>query len=341
MPGNSGGSNGRILTATLLSTLLVSALASSLFVSLAKANAYTTFYSPPSAPSIILTSPEKLTQSSYYYHPTFTIDSLEVAFTITMSWGYYSLSPVQCRLDGSLLQEFPAFDFSPHVNPPPEPTDNSVSFSVVLPHLSEGLHSLEIRVAHVSWESGDWAVKNLAPYEYLPSGLPDLSMDYYSVTSDLIKFWVETAPPVISVLPAAAKTLVVPDVSLNFTVNEPVSWLAYSLDGGGVVEVTGTAFRARIFNLDNYCVVLRGLSAGVHSLTVYAEDLVGNRGASASFSFTVNQEAPSETDQEHETEQTESFPTVWVIAVAIIASAALVSFGLVAYFLWRKKSRAA
>jgi hypothetical protein len=215
-----------------------------------------------------------------------------------------------------------------------------VSFSLVLPHLSEGLHSLEIRVAHVSWESGDWAVKNLAPYQYVPSGLPELSTDYYSVTSDLIKFWVETAPPVVSVLPVAAKGLVVPDVSLNFTVNEPVSWLAYSLDGGGLVDVTDTAFRARIFSQDNYCVVLRGLSVGVHSLVVYAEDLVGNRGASEAFSFTVNQEAPSAMDQVPETEQTEPFITMWVSA-AIIASVTVISFGLVAYFLRRKKRRAA
>ena len=328
----------KISVPTLILALLFSALAGSLLVDLARANGYAFLYSPPSAPSITLTSPEKLTQSDYYYHPTFTVDSLEVAFTIMMHWGYHSLSPVQCRLDGAIIKEFPAFDFSIHVPPPPEPTDNSVSFSLVLPDLSEGLHSLEIRVEHVSWESGDWAEKNLAPYQYVPSGLPELSTDYYSVSSGLVKFWVDTAAPLVSVLPVAAEGLVASDVSLNFTVNEPVSWLGYGLDGGSAVEVTDTAFQTRIYSLYQYCVVLRGLSAGGHSLVVYAEDEAGNRGASSPFSFTVTQQGPPETDQEPVTEQTEPLLMGWISA-AVIVSAAIIAFGLVAYHLKRKGRR--
>jgi hypothetical protein len=66
---------------------------------------------------------------------------------------------------------------------------------------------------------------------------------------------------------------------------------------------------------------LTGLSSGLHNVTVYAEDTFGNEGASETITFTV--EVP------------EPFPTTLVVATSI-ATVAMVSVGLLAYFKKRK-----
>jgi mannitol-specific phosphotransferase system IIBC component len=65
---------------------------------------------------------------------------------------------------------------------------------------------------------------------------------------------------------------------------------------------------------------LAGLSEGNHTVTIYGFDEFGNPGASEAVTFTVAKEA---------------FPTTLVIAAIVVA--AVVSFGLVAYLLRRKR----
>jgi hypothetical protein len=77
------------------------------------------------------------------------------------------------------------------------------------------------------------------------------------------------------------------DVQSSFTVDEPVSWMGYSLDGADNVTVSGN-------------VTLAVLADGSHNIKFYAADLVGNTGASRTVNFTV---AP--------------FPTILVAAVAV------------------------
>jgi hypothetical protein len=81
-------------------------------------------------------------------------------------------------------------------------------------------------------------------------------------------------------------------------VDEPVSWIGYSLDGKDNVTVTGN-------------VTLAVLSEGSHSFTVYATDLVGNTGVSETVYFVI---AP--------------FPTVLVVAVAATATIIVVALYL-------------
>jgi hypothetical protein len=102
----------------------------------------------------------------------------------------------------------------------------------------------------------------------------------------------------------------VSSVPLVFTVSEPTSGIAYCLDGGVNVSVGGNAS-------------LSGLEGGRHSLVVFATDRLGNVGASEVRVFDVA--GPS-------------FP-VAVVAVAVIGSAAAVSFGLAACLLRRKSKR--
>jgi N-acetylneuraminic acid mutarotase len=110
--------------------------------------------------------------------------------------------------------------------------------------------------------------------------------------------------PEISVLSPLTQTYNGSSVSLNFTVDRPVSWMGYSLDGADNVTVTGN-------------LTLSGLSGGVHNVTVYANDTYGNMGASETIFFTV-----------------EPFPTSLVIAILITVSVIIVC--LLVYFKKRK-----
>ena len=96
---------------------------------------------------------------------------------------------------------------------------------------------------------------------------------------------------------------------LTFTVNKPVVWLGYSLDGQINVTVTGNS-------------TLADLSDGLHNVTVYANDTFGNMGKSETIAFTVAKPEP--------------YPTSFVIA-ASGASVAVACVGLAVYF--KKKGR--
>jgi hypothetical protein len=124
--------------------------------------------------------------------------------------------------------------------------------------------------------------------------------------SSSISFTIDTTPPTISVLSIQNATYGATDVDLNFSVSEPVSQITYGLDGQGNVTVAGNS-------------TLAGLSVGVHNVTVYAWDTAGNVGASETITFTVT-----------------PFPAV-PVAVASVASVAVVIAGLLAYFKKRRR----
>jgi multisubunit Na+/H+ antiporter MnhC subunit len=115
-------------------------------------------------------------------------------------------------------------------------------------------------------------------------------------------------PPKISILSLENKTYNASNVTLDFTVNEAISKVTYSLDGQENVTVTGNT-------------TLTGLSKGAHNVTVYGWDVAGNAGASETIYFNI--------------EMPEPFPTALVIA-ASIASMAVIAIGLLVYFKKRK-----
>ncbi|MFC1488076.1 Ig-like domain-containing protein, partial [Thermoproteota archaeon] len=89
-----------------------------------------------------------------------------------------------------------------------------------------------------------------------------------------IFFSVDTTPPTIVILSPTSSTYPSPDVLLSFSINEGTSWIWYSLDGQNNITISGTT-------------ALSGLSEGSHDLVVYANDTVGNMGASSIISFVV------------------------------------------------------
>jgi hypothetical protein len=83
--------------------------------------------------------------------------------------------------------------------------------------------------------------------------------------------------PVIHVVSPQSQTYSQDAVSLNFTVDKKTVWLGYSLDGQEKVTVTGNTTIAQLQN-------------GLHNVTVYGNDTLGNLGVSETVIFTISKE---------------------------------------------------
>jgi hypothetical protein len=114
----------------------------------------------------------------------------------------------------------------------------------------------------------------------------------------------DATSPEITLISPENTTYYNTSVPLELIVNEQVFWVWYKLDGENNTEITGNT-------------TLIGLTVGVHNVTVYAADSVGNVGASQTVHFT--------------TTEPESFPTALIIAVSGV-SIAIICVGLLVYF---------
>lgn len=160
--------------------------------------------------------------------------------------------------------------------------------TVVLPDLSNGGHCLTV----------------YAHYQ-VPTSVNSVGLD-----TKTIHFTINNGiPPVISNLSIENKTYNQNNLPVNFTVDEPTSWMGYCLDGRDNVTTT-----------ENF--TLTELPSGSHTLTIYANDTVGNMGTSSTIAFSV----------------AEPFPTVPVAAVASVAAVAVVGAGLLLF--WKRRREA-
>jgi hypothetical protein len=91
-------------------------------------------------------------------------------------------------------------------------------------------------------------------------------------------FYIDTSAPKITDL--SIKKTDSGNKLLSFNVDTETSWAGYSLDNQANVTVNGDA-------------VLKDLSTGSHEVTVYAEDAAGNKGASETLYFTIEEPEPS------------------------------------------------
>ena len=101
-------------------------------------------------------------------------------------------------------------------------------------------------------------------------------------------------------------------VSLEFSLSQPVVWLGYCLDGQANVTIRGN-------------VTLSGLSSGLHSVRVFAEDKYGNIGASETLAFSVVDSVNA------------SMSMSFIIAVVTIVVVAVVVCGGLLLFLKKRR----
>jgi uncharacterized protein YneR len=90
---------------------------------------------------------------------------------------------------------------------------------------------------------------------------------------------VDTTPPTIIITSPQETTYSTSEVDLTFTINEPVSWRAYRLDGEDNVTINGNT-------------VLSGLSDGEHKIKIFARDNAGNTGVSNIITFKIDTTPP-------------------------------------------------
>jgi parallel beta-helix repeat protein len=134
--------------------------------------------------------------------------------------------------------------------------------------------------------------------------------NYQNLEGEISIQGVDRTVPVVSVISPIGKTYESSDIPLAFSVNEPPSWMAYSLDGQSNVTVNGN-------------VTMEGISNGTHFVTVYSRDSAGNTGASSTVYFTVN---------------VTGIPFVyWALLVVVVVVVAILSFFI---YVRRSKKRA-
>jgi len=122
------------------------------------------------------------------------------------------------------------------------------------------------------------------------------------------EFLIDASPPILKILESTNTSS--QQVTLNFTINEPASWIAYSLDQQTNITISGNT-------------TLAGLYEGSHNLIVYANDTAGNMVSSQTIYFTIGTESVPE-----------SFPTA--IAAATSGASAAIIVALLVYFKKRK-----
>jgi hypothetical protein len=278
------------LTAILLATLLVSALAG--VVRIAKAD------NPPVdtliTPAVItMLSPENSTYTSKNVTLSLSVNSGSIINSTLIQtlvdsgiYGRY-IGPGKISYSLDIISVTYQVDDK-------EPVQlighrymfaSSLSFSLNLTDLTEGTHNLTVV-----------AKEAIISFGYGTSSLS---------SSSSVTFTVDTVPS-LSVLAPQNQIYNSTDIPLNFTVDQPVTKISYSLDGKKNMTITGNT-------------TLNSVPNGRHNLTIYATDETGNVGVSEMFTFTV-----------------EAFPTT-LVATAAIISVAVIGIGLLFYFKKRKQ----
>lgn len=245
----------------------------------------------PLASPIKVTSPSNTTYSS-------GLLMLDVSFKLMLNIEKTNITMFYC-LDGKENVSFPVsaefFPVETTVTYENGTTVTGVSSifsyyilrgSVALPELSEGFHRI---LVYGRYECGGGS-----------------SFDVYDAAS--VHFTIDDGmAPVISDLSVENKTYSQESLPLNFTLDESTLWMGYCLDGSANVTFNGN-------------VTIPKLSPGSHILTIYANDSVGNMGASETLFFTV----------------AEPFPTALVTVSSVVVTVILVSLGLLLYRIKRR-----
>ncbi len=251
----------KLQVVVLILALLLSFMAGASLVSAQRQIGPGIRYVPPEdtsnydAPTIKVASPIRQAYDSHDVLLNFTVtkpdswNSIKVYDNVTEFLGI--IGRVVYKLDGLSFPMRVSDNWT---------SKSSLNFFALLTNLPNGLHS-------VSVNASGWCL--FAPYVF-----GDRFVTYVEGFSETVVFTVDSAPK-IGVISPRDTIYGVNYVPLNFTVDELVSSITYSLDGRFNTTVEGNS-------------TLLNLSDGKHSLCVYAQVPTGNIGASALVNFTVD-----------------------------------------------------
>ena len=191
-----------------------------------------------------------------------TYNTKNILFNYTVEVGIGSHLSLNYTLDGTVTAPMPYALIKPnelHV----------VSLArgqVGLPELSEGLHSLTISVY------SDFIFSNVHSY---------VDTIYFKVDLSAPDFTLDGTPPNITIQTPQTNRTYANRVSLNVLLSEPTGQFTVTLDGN------------RTLYLPAQNTSLTDLTVGTHSLTIQANDLVGNSGYSNYVTFYVSEPTPT------------------------------------------------
>jgi hypothetical protein len=192
-------------------------------------------------------------------------------------------------------------------------------YSFPLTNLAEGEHTVSVTATVTTTDYCPWYVIRLGWVGSVQ-------------IKDTVTFTVDTASPRLVFRTPQNKIFSTGVVAINFTAEEPLNTLSYSLDGQSKrslndnnLAVHHTQVIDNFYGVDSYQITLSDLTEGSHNLKVYAKDGVGNMGESETLQFTVGQD----------TQPSEPFPTTLLTATVVVA-VVVISAGLQLYF---KKSK--
>jgi hypothetical protein len=264
----------KALALTLIMALLFSAVAGSQLVNLGQANPIPELYT-----KLNIENPQNTTYNVNTLTLNFSVESLSF-----FQWRHFSYS-----LDGKELMSVAnlTVDSEEFIPINPGIYRELLRGNSVLPNLSEGLH-------------------NVTVYLIRDASTADA---YYGEAVPLAnaRFEIDTTPPNVPILSLENKTYYSHDVEIDFTVNESVSQVTYSLDGKENVTLSENT-------------LLSGLPNGDHNVTFFATDEAGNT-VSQTVYFTI----------------AEPFPTT--IAVAAVVLVTVAGLGMFLFLRKRKQQR--
>ncbi|MDR2204377.1 MAG: hypothetical protein LBE76_08850 [Nitrososphaerota archaeon] len=106
--------------------------------------------------------------------------------------------------------------------------------------------------------------------------------------SQKIHFTIDNTAPIITILTPTLQIYNTADIMLTFTINKPVAYIAYSLNGQPEVQINGN-------------ITLPALSDGNHKIIINAKDELGNSGSSDEITFRIS-----------------TFPIFWIVTAIVL-----------------------
>ncbi len=260
----------RLMSATIISTLVLLTFCSAYNIWVAMANPYMREYVEDGViPAPEGSIPPKIEVFSPANGTAYNSNNVTLIFNVTISRSNpVSLQLSELHYSASWQTGTVPLDFWSIIRDNNYSTPSTFSFSITLTDLHEGPRWIEIYAASKAYA---YETSNEI------SGITYTShfVNYISTASSMANFTIDMTPPVVTLLSTRSTTYYADTgVPLRFDVNEPTSWLGYSLDNQANVTFTGNP-------------TLTGLNDGLHNLTIYAKDTAGNTGKSDILSFTT------------------------------------------------------